>query len=100
MPSTLLEIIGIGSEDVRRRLVAGLARGPRRTRVRTEADLFAEEVVELIRRTHPEWLRRIPDRAEVERLRILLVEEDLEAGPVSRRCPGKETSLTLDALFR
>ncbi|MEW1821382.1 hypothetical protein AB0323_11405 [Arthrobacter sp. NPDC080031] len=69
LPSTLLEIVGIGREDVRKRLVAGLARGPRRTRVRTEADLFAEEVVELIRRTHPEWLRRIPDRAEAERLR-------------------------------
>lgn len=69
LPSTLLEIVDIPLEDVRRKLVAGLARGSRRTRVRTEADLFAEEVVELIRRTRPEWLRRIPDRAEVERLR-------------------------------
>lgn len=69
LPSTLLEIVDIPLEQVRRKLVAGLAKGSRRTRVRTEADLFAEEVVELIRRTRPEWLRRIPDRAEVERLR-------------------------------
>jgi hypothetical protein len=69
LPSTLLEIVDIPLEEVRRKLVAGLAKGSRRTRVRTEADLFAGEVVELIRRTHPEWLRRIPDRAEVERLR-------------------------------
>ncbi|WP_395402073.1 hypothetical protein ACHMXB_01250 [Arthrobacter sp. UC242_113] len=69
LPSTLLEIVDIPLEEVRRKLVAGLARGSRRTRVRTEADLFAEEVVELIRRTRPEWLRPIPDRAEVERLR-------------------------------
>ena len=49
LPSTLLEIVEIPHEDVRKRLVAGLAKGPRRTRVRTEADLFAEEVVALIR---------------------------------------------------
>jgi hypothetical protein len=69
LPSTLLEIVDIPLEEVRRKLVTGLARGSRRTRVRTEADLFAEEVVELIRRTRPEWLRRLPDRSEVERLR-------------------------------
>lgn len=68
LPSTLLEIIEIPHEDVRKRLVAGLAKGSRRTRVRTEADLFAEEVVGLISRTRPDWLLRIPNRARVEHL--------------------------------
>lgn len=71
LPSTLLEIIAIPHEYVRKKLVTGLATGSRRTRVRTEADLFAEEVVTLIGRTHPEWLRRIPDRGSVESLRTL-----------------------------
>ncbi|WP_091470889.1 hypothetical protein [Paenarthrobacter nitroguajacolicus] len=68
LPSTLLEIIEIPHEDVRKRLVAGLAKGSNRTRVRTEADMFAEEVVELIRRTRPDWLLRIPNRARVQSL--------------------------------
>jgi len=71
LPSTLLEIVEIPYEDVRKRLVAGLARGTRRTRVRTEADFFAEEVVALISRTRPEWLLQIPNRARVESLRNL-----------------------------
>lgn len=69
LPSTLLEIVEIPHEDVRKRLVAGLAKGSRRTRVRTEADLFAEEVVALIRRTRPEWLLRMPNHARVGSLR-------------------------------
>lgn len=69
LPSTLLEIIEIPYEDVRKRLVAGLAKGSRRTRVRTEADSFAEEIVALISRTRPEWLLQIPNRARVESLR-------------------------------
>lgn len=68
LPSTLLEIVEIPHEEVRKRLVAGLAKGKRRTRLRTEADLFGEEVVSLIRRTRPEWLLRFPDSARVASL--------------------------------
>ncbi|MDJ0356048.1 hypothetical protein [Paenarthrobacter sp. PH39-S1] len=69
LPSTLLEIVEIPHEDVRKRIVSGLAKGSRRTRVRTEADLFAEEVVALISRTRPEWLLQIPNHARVASLR-------------------------------
>lgn len=69
LPSTLLEIVEIPHEDVRKRLVAGLAKGSRRTRIRTEADLFAEEVVALISRTRPEWLLQIPNPARAASLR-------------------------------
>jgi hypothetical protein len=69
LPSTLLEIVEIPHELVRKKLVIGLAKGPRRTRVHTEADMFAEELVALIRRTRPQWLRQFPDHARVTSLR-------------------------------
>ena len=69
LPSTLLEIVEIPYEDVRKKLVVGLAKGSRRTRIRTEADLFAAEVVALISRTRPEWLLQIPNHAAVATLR-------------------------------
>lgn len=69
LPSTLLEIVEIPSEEVRSRLIQGLCSGARRVRQRTEADMFGEEIIGLIRRTRPEWLLQIPNPALLARHR-------------------------------
>lgn len=68
-PSTLLEVVDIPHEDVRKRIILGLATGRRRTRLLTEADSFAAEVIGLIRRTRPEWMLQIPNPALAARHR-------------------------------
>lgn len=60
-PSTLLEVVDIPHEQVRKRIIAGLATGNRRTRLITEADSYAADLVDLIKRTNPQWLLRIPN---------------------------------------
>lgn len=68
-PSTLLEVLAIPHEDVRRRIVACMARGPNRERMRTEADTQGEEIASLIRRFKPEWGLKMPRTAIIERHR-------------------------------
>ena len=60
-PSTLLEVVNIPHESVRVRIIKALALGRRRTRLPTEAESYSMEVVRLIRRTHPEWVRILPN---------------------------------------
>jgi hypothetical protein len=62
-PSTLLEVFDIPHEDVRNRIIRGMATGPRRSRLHTEAESYATEVVNLVRLYRPEWMLQVPNPA-------------------------------------
>ena len=68
-PSTLVEVIDIPHEEARSRIIQVMGRGPRRTRLRTEADFFGAEIVAVMRRTRPEWLHVISNPAAIARYR-------------------------------
>jgi hypothetical protein len=66
-PSILLEVLYTRDPGRRMAIVDALCSG-RRLRPPTEAQAMCEEVIAEIRRLHPEWLRRMPDTAEVASL--------------------------------
>jgi hypothetical protein len=66
-PSILLEVLYTRDPARRRAIVEALCSG-RRIRPPSEAQTMCEEVIAEIRRLHPEWLRRMPDTAEVASL--------------------------------
>ncbi len=67
-PSVLVEVLQLGREDVRDRIVRTLT-GAHAERLRTEADLEVEELIASIRRYRPKWLLQTPDTATERRLR-------------------------------
>lgn len=66
-PSVLLEVLYTRDPERRMAIVDALC-GGRRVRPPSEAQTMCDEVTAEIRRLHPEWLRRMPDTAEVASL--------------------------------
>jgi hypothetical protein len=63
-PSMLIEVMQTPKADTRRRIVEAMS-SAQGIRLRTEADLCANEFRVAIQRKRPEWLRSIPDSAAV-----------------------------------
>ncbi|PPK66807.1 hypothetical protein V5P93_004845 [Actinokineospora auranticolor] len=66
-PSTLLEVVRLRVPEARQRIVEALARGYR-SRLRSEAESEAGEIVRAIRELRPGWIRSRPDTARVASL--------------------------------
>jgi hypothetical protein len=84
-PSVLLEVLRTPKPEVRRRIVLAMVLGRPGRKLRSEADVEAEELVAQIKRFRTEWLRSKPDLREAERFRRFwtrgiwqAVETDLE----------------------
>jgi hypothetical protein len=85
-PSVLLEVLRTPRPDVRRRIVQAMVLGRPGRKLRSEADVEADELIREIRRLRPEWLRSAPDVRKAEGFRRFwtrgiwqAVETDLEA---------------------
>jgi hypothetical protein len=66
-PSTLLEVVRLPAVGPRQRIITALGTGVRR-RLPSEAQSESAEVVAEVRRSRPEWIRRMPDTARVASL--------------------------------
>src|SRR5688500_19306712 len=56
-PSVLLEVLRTPRPDVRRRIVQAMVLGRPGRKLRSEADVEADELIREIRRLRPDWLR-------------------------------------------
>jgi hypothetical protein len=84
-PSVLLEVLRTPKPEVRRRIVLAMIVGRPGRKLRSEADVEADELVSEIRRLRPGWMRPTPDLRKVEGFRRFwtrgiwkAVETDLE----------------------
>jgi hypothetical protein len=66
-PSTLVEVLHLPVPGPRKRIIELMAMG-RRVRLTSEAELECGEVIQEIRRCHPEWMRSRPDTGKVASL--------------------------------
>lgn len=66
-PSILVEVVRLPAAMARQRIITALGTGPRR-RLPTEAQSLSAEVLSEVRRTRPQWMRSMPNTANVASL--------------------------------
>ncbi len=68
-PAVLLEAMKTPRGDVRHRVLKAMV-SARGEHLRSDADLESDEVINEVRRLHPEWLRQVPNRPLVTHYRM------------------------------